>query len=180
MSASEQGASLGRNARGTHRTTSSGPDMVPRMRSWAIAKVSASRLSGIVGGGLSTYPHREMRHALLDDAGPDDSQRLARITTLPSPLFRLRASFLDVAFKEAAFREGGLLGNEFSDRERLCVDGRLRYQAVRSGQADQTGDERRTPEEEKVPVEACGSLHGEAARLRHDGADVVLCKRGPG
>ncbi|KAI3481737.1 hypothetical protein L1887_55584 [Cichorium endivia] len=54
------------------------------------------------------------------------------------------------------------------------MHGCLRNQPIRSRQAQETRNERRDAEQEKVPVEAGGLAHGIVPRLRHDAADVVV------
>lgn len=151
--------------------------MVPSVSiCFAVAQKEKSARADLTGESLNTHGHGKVRDALLDDARPDDLERLALSAPLDLPV-GLAVRLLDVAVKEPSLAQLGLLGDHLGHAQRLGVDGRLRDEAVRGGEADDARDKGRAAEEEKVPVEAGRALDGEAARLGHHRARVVLRAR---
>lgn len=120
-----------------------------------------------------THRHGKVRDALLDDPRPDDLHRLPLCARLDPPA-RLVLGLAHIALKVASLAELRLGGHSLRDAQRLGVHGGLGHEPVRRGEANDAADKGRAPEEEEIPVEPGGALDGEAARLRHDRADVVL------
>ena len=72
----------------------------------------------------------------------------------------------DMAFALAFFIG---VRNDFCDTERVGMEGCLRYEAIREGDSEKTGDASGEAEEEEIPVEASRFAERELGALGNQG-----------